>query len=259
MCHRSLLLVGLWAAACGADTPGKSVRVIWQLDQANSSGLATFDTDTGFHVELEEARVGLAAAYAYGPLPDSTKATAWHWLRPASIAHAHGGLDPETGRKVLAELLGPTTIDVLGAQPRALPPTTAEAGALDAVKIELTPPGSEATQELHGGSVYMRGRAERDGMSARFEASVALDRALKARSIDLSGVTGSLDEGSVLHLHINPAVWLRDAQLDRLSGAGSDDVVSISADSQVGRALAIGVRSPEAFEVTVTSTGVMSP
>jgi hypothetical protein len=238
----------LLGAACGAQTSGRIVEVAWQVDKAAH---ATFETDSGYELQLEEARLGIGAAYAYAPLEDKLKATAWRWLTGVSVAHAHGGLDAETGRRVRAELLESVVVDLLDPEPQALPPIAAEAGAIDAVKLELAKSGAAAHESLHGGSAFLRGRAQRDGTTLRFQAVVALDAALKARSIDLTGLSGTLDEGAVLHVRVDPAVWLEHAAFDRLAPADSEEVVEISADSQIGRALAIGVRSPQAIEAHV--------
>jgi len=248
---RNASLLSVWllaAAACSSETPGKIVSVVWQLERASEP---SFELPNGFHVQLEEARVGVSALYAFAPLESDVKAQAWRWLSGVSVAHAHGGIDPESGRRVRAELLEPVLIDLLASDAEPLPPVAAEAGAIDALKIELAQSG--AAGELHGGSAFLRGEAERDGVRFGFQASVVLGAPPKARSIDLTGLRGQLDDGSVLHVRVNPAAWLSHAELDRLAAPASDEPVEIGADTQVGRALVIGVRSPEAFELEVTA------
>ena len=245
----SLLML---ATACSSETPGRNVPVVWQLDQNLAGDEADFDTDTGYHVHLDEARLALGAVYAYSAAPSSVRAMASMQLERwfVSVAHAHGGLDAESGRKVLAELPQLTIVDPLAPEPWFSDITVAEAGTVDAVKLEFAESGPS---ELHGGSVFVRGQAERAGETLRFEAAVSLDAAVKARSVDLTGLNETLDTDVVLHIAVHPREWFRLCELDQLPAALADEPVQVTADTQVGRALVIGVRSPDAFSFRVDS------
>lgn len=238
------------ALACSSETVGRSVPVRWQLDQNAAGDEADFDTDTGYGVHLDEARLALGAIYAYSPASSSVRTTARlaRWF--VSTAHAHGGLDAESGRKVLAELTQRTSVDALATEPWLSDTTFAEAGRVDAVKVEYA---EEPPSDLHGGAVYVRGRAERPGAEGlRFEATVALGTDAAARSIDLTGLSESLDTNSVLHLAVHPREWFRLCEFDQLQPSAADEPVRVTAGTQVARALAIGVRSPDAFGVHIT-------
>ncbi|MET0387898.1 MAG: hypothetical protein ABW321_18140 [Polyangiales bacterium] len=243
-------LLGL--AACAAETPGEVVPIVWQLDRDAAGENRDFETDTGFEVHLEMAQLAVAAMYVYSPLPGSVGAIARlsELLPFGAVAHAHGGLDPETGRRVRAEHLAPLVIDLLEPEPQWLPGSEAEAGSVEAAKIVLAESGKGLPADLGGGAVFVRGTARRDGAEGvPFEAAVSLPEAVNARSVDLTGLRETLAEGSVLHIAVHPRVWLRQADFSRLPAAEGGASVHATADDQVGRALAIGVRSPEAFRI----------
>jgi len=237
-------------SACSSETPGRIVDVRWQFDQNLGGDNADFETETGFQVHLEDARLALGAVYAFSPAPSSTRAVAQlrQWLLP--VAHAHGGLDPETGRKVLAELPRATLVDALAEEPRRSALTTAEAGALDALKLVFA---DSDQPEFQGGSVFVRGQAERAGETWAFEAAVTLDAAPKVRSVDLTGLRQTLDDGALLKIGVRPREWFRLCEFAQLPATPAAERVVVTADTQVGRALVIGVRSPEAFSLSVGS------
>ncbi|MEY4582470.1 MAG: hypothetical protein RL701_7173 [Pseudomonadota bacterium] len=245
-----------WIAACGSETAGKLVTVTWQFDQNSTGENADFTTATGYAVHLDEALLNVAAAYAYAPASATQSAVAWlsHW--GVSVAHAHGGLDAESGRKVLAEWPmseGAAVVDALASNTLKLQSSSAEAGTVAAVKLELAASATGPQAQLHGGSMFVRGRAERDDVRMAFAATVALEAALEARSIDLTSLDEPLDADAVLHVAVHPAVWFQHCEFAELPTATTDDAVDVAADTQVGRALVIGVRSPEAFDFHITT------
>jgi hypothetical protein len=160
-----------------------------------------------------------------------------------SVAHAHGGIDNEKGRRVLAEWTKPMSIDALDSAPVTLDETAAEGGSVDAVKLLLK----------DGVVAHVRGQAERDGKQWRFEAEVNPDGAV-TRAVELIELEQELEESSVVHVRVQPKAWLDLCDFARL-GEPSAEVVAVQADNQVGRALSIGVRSPDAFSVYIDEEG----
>jgi len=246
-----------WTAltcACGSDTQGELVQVSWQLDQ-NSGDNADFSTATGYEVHLDQAVVGLGAAYAYSPLADSQSAVA-QLLSFTSVAYAHGGLDAESGRRVLAELpsgAAPLAIDALAQEAITLPTTTAEAGAMEALKLELAAAGSISAEPLSGAVLLVRGQATREAQSLHFSAT--LD-SVPTNTIDLTGLSAELSAYAVLHIQVHPRAWLDHCEFAELApttsdAAATDAEIVAPADSQMIRALQIGVRNPEAWGLTV--------
>ena len=240
---RYLLLTGLLCAACTSETSGERVQVSWVLDQDEEGEHAAFETQTGYRIQLEEARVELASVYLYAPPTARLSALAWLERSLVNVAHAHGGIDNEKGRRVLAEWTEQTRIDALAGAVE-LDETSAEGGTVDAVKLVLK----------DGAVAHVRGAAERDGKHWRFETDIEPSEEV-VRAVELIELDQTLEQGSAVHVRVQPKAWLDLCEFSRL-GEGSTDAESaqpsdIAADDQVGRALSIGVRSPSAFAVTI--------
>ncbi len=236
---RYLFLAASLCAACTSETSGERVQVSWVSDQDSEAEHAEFETQTGYRVQLEEARIELASVYLYAPPSARLSALAWLERSVVSVAQAHGGIDNEKGRRVLAEWTKPMRIDTLDSAPVTLDDTAAEGGNVDAVKLLLK----------DGVVAHVRGRAERDGKQWRFEAEVTPEDGVK-RAVELIELAQTLAESSVVHVRVQPKAWLELCDFARL-GEPSEDIVMVEANNQVGRALSIGVRSPNAFSVYI--------
>lgn len=241
---RYLLLTAALCGACASETPGERVQVHWVLDQDERSEHVDFETDTGYRVHLDEARVDLASVYLYAPPRARLRAIAWLERSLVSVAHAHGGVDNEKGRRVLAEFTKPMNIDALGGSAQALSETDAEGGVVDAVKLQFK----------EGVIARVSGRAERDGAHWRFEGQVDPAEEI-SRTVELIELDETIDQDAVVHVSVQPKVWLRLCDFSRLGAGAADadaaEIKKLSSDDQVGRALSIGVRSPAAFAVQV--------
>jgi hypothetical protein len=234
---RCLLALSLSAlhAACDSETSGELVQVSWQLDQNSAGDNADFTTATGYDVHLEQAVIALGAAYAYSPTSTSQSAVA-QLFRFSSVAHAHGGLDAEAGRSVLAELpsgVAPIAIDALSPEVIPLPSVMAEAGSVEAVKLELAEAGSLDAAPLQGAIAFVRGRATNAEHSLHFSATVS---EASPRNIDLTGLQQSLGPRSVLHIQVHPSAWFEHCDFGQLQPATSEELTVAPADSQIGRA-----------------------
>jgi hypothetical protein len=238
------LLLGLLAVACGGETAGEIVVIEVALkSEPSAGGSATeFDTDTGYAVELETARLRLGPIFAFAPEPVArAKPSAWDMLRGGlvSVARAHGGIDLVSGRVVRAEWLEPVTLDALDTATVVLGEIEAEQGVVDAITLELARAASEGAQ------LRLSGSASRDGERLSFEGSLALGDDPLERRVELVREPIELTDGGRLTIVVHPDVWLRDAEIGR---APVDDGVStLTPDSQPGRALDIAARSPAAF------------
>jgi hypothetical protein len=241
---RYLLLAVAGCAACTAETPGERVQLHWVLDQDMQSEHADFETQTGFKVHLDEASLELAAVYLYAPPTARLSAIAWLERSLVSVAHAHGGVDNEKGRRVLAEWTKPMDIDALGGSPVELAETAAEGGVVDAVKLQFE----------KGLIAHVRGRAERQGKHWRFEAEIKPEAEI-SRNVELIELDETLEHDSLVHVSVQPKVWLQLCDFSRLGEGAADadaaEIKQLSMDDQVGRAVSIGVRSPNAFGVYV--------
>jgi len=239
----------LGMCACSADTGGREVDMRFIFAQGDDALGAEFDTATGWHVKLDEARLALESIYVYGA--DPQEALARQLLRLwGPVAHAHGGHDPVTGRPIRAELLDPPVLDLLDAQTQRLPLQAAEAGAVETIKFLIAKPKAPLPQELHGGQAYVRGSAERDDQRVEFTGTIMIsDDEEPARRVERSKLHAELDEGTSIRVSVRPSVWFQEAEFDRLEGDHADGPVEISAANQVGRAWAVAVRSPDAFTI----------
>jgi hypothetical protein len=243
-------IICLWVfsvAACGVETEGERVHVRWEVDQGSQAENADFETTTGYTVHLDEARVELKGVYLYAPASATQKAVAWFERGMVSVAYAHGGVDVEKGRRVLAEWTKPMNIDVLSDASMKLLETDAEGGTIDAVKIEF----------VDNAVAHVRGHAERDGKRWLFEGDIDPKKNVQ-RLVELLELDESLTEGSVVRLAVHPKTWLSLCEFSELGapqdqGASDSVFMPISKDDQVGRAIDIGVRSPNAFEVEIVS------
>lgn len=241
---RHLWMSVLLGAACASETTGERVRVHWVLDPGIVAEHAELETQAGYRVTLEEARIDVQSLYLYAPPSARLGALAWLERGFSSVAHAHGGIDNEKGRRVLAEWTKPLTIDALSGAPVELSYTDAEGGTVDAVKLLLK----------DGAVARVRGQAERDGQRWRFEAEVTPDEDV-ARSVELIELEEALEANARVHIRVEPKVWLDLCEFSRLVENAADEVITVQADNQVGRALSIGVRSPSAFSVYIGQEG----
>lgn len=246
---KRLFLLMLGCAACSAETSGERVRVSWEMDQGLQADRADFETVRGYQVHLDEARLELKAVYLYAPAAAKQSAVAWFERHLVSVAHAHGGVDVEKGRRVLAEWTKPASIDVLSDAPVHLAKTEAESGEVDAVKLQL------ADKAV----AHVRGHAERAGKRWSFDADVDPSAGVQ-RLVELLDLNETLAEGSLVQVTVHPKTWLDLCEFEELAAidVGDDSVTSVTKQDQVGRAIDIGVRSPNAFDVQI-ATGKDEP
>jgi hypothetical protein len=239
-------LLALIVAACGGETPGELVTIELALrsEPADAESVASFETDTGYAVTLEEASVRIGPIFAFSPEALAAKSPLWERLQASfvSTAHAHGGIDLVSGRVVRAEWLEPVTLDALETETQLLGEIQAEQGVVDAITLELSRGGREGAQ------IVVRGAAEQDEAQLSFEGALTLeDDPVSARRVELVHEDIEITEGGRLTIVVHPDRWLRGAELAR--APVEDGVATISADSQPGRAFAIAARSPAAFSI----------
>jgi hypothetical protein len=235
------------ASACGGETAGESITLRWQAAGADDTA-KTFTTDTGWQVTLDEAQLGLESISAIASEPQSRGAVAFLSDLLVPVARAHGGHDDANGRRVRAEWLDPVALDALAAEPRRLGNVIAEAGDIATIKLELARSADALPGSLHGFQAYVRGSAEKDGARVPFAGGVHLAADEPARRVETK-VKFELFDGGALVVSVHPEEWLREAEFGRLPEADDGADREIPADSQVSRAMSIGVRSPDAFEV----------
>lgn len=240
------LLIALAVPACGGETAGElvTIEVAIRSEPSEGGSVTRFETDTGYAVELEDAHVRIGPIFAFAPEPMARlERSPWGRLRGSfvSVARAHGGVDLISGRTVRAEWLEPVTLDALDTDAVVLGEVQAERGLVDAITLELAREGGDGPQVIVGGD------AARAGEVVRFEGAVLLGDEALDRRVELVHEHIELTEGGRLTLVVHPDVWLRDAEFAR--APVQDGASRLTSDTQPGRALQIGVRSPAAFSL----------
>lgn len=244
--------LALALVACASGTDGRIVaaRFAVQAEAEPDRALGEFETATGWTVTLDRAELALSAVYAFAPdeRPDVV-AQVSRLLVP--VAHAHGGHDPLTGKRVRAEWIEPVVVDLLDGELRVLGEVDAEAGAIDTVAVDLAAPGADVAVDLGGRQIRVSGEARRGGERIAFEGGLRVPGDGLTRRVEARAPAIELDQGDTLVLGLRPSVWLRDAAFDRLADAGAGEPRAITAESQVGRALFLGARSPDGLSLSL--------
>lgn len=241
------LMPAILAAACASQTQGEVIELDWQLE-ADAAANRDFVTDTGWQVHLEDAQIAIEAVAALAPERETVDALATLGRFFVPVAHAHGGHDEATGRRVRADWTAPLVFDALNDDVVQLGTLPAEAGSVELFKLEIARASSKATEALHGHQAYLRGRAERDGEVVEFEGGLDVDDKEATRRVE-ARVDFELGAGGTITLDLRVVEWLRDASFERLPPGPRDEPAAITRDNQVGRAWFIGARSPAAFDV----------
>lgn len=248
---RSLLACALLTlCSCGSGTEGRivNVRLAVQPEAEPDRSLGEFASDSGWEVTFERAELALVAIYAFAPEREpSVMARARQLV--TSVAYAHGGHDPLSGKRVRAELAEPLRIDLLAEDLRDLGAVEAEAGTIASLAVDLASPSSEVTGELGGHQVWVSGVALRGDERVRFEGGLRIPDQGLTRRVETKVDGLELDDGDTLVLGIRPSAWLREADFGRLEPGADDEPRVITLESQVGRAWFVGARSPAAFSL----------
>lgn len=244
------------AAACDAGTGGSLVQVSLAARSApeGSSPLGVFTTDTGWDVVLTEAKLAVGALYAFAPDPDSV-ATLRTLLLP-SVARAHGGVDPLSGRTVRAEWIDGFVVDALSTDTVDLGAVTAQAGAVDAVELRLVPPSGNAALATQGHQAYFAGTATRGATTVDFAGGIDVPDVGTERRVEGVAASYTLDEGGVVTLTMHPATFFRGVQFDTLPAPDPVSGTSaLDANGQPYAAIELGVRNPSAYATTYVAGG----
>ncbi|MAQ17970.1 MAG: hypothetical protein CMN30_24630 [Sandaracinus sp.] len=230
-----LILAALAPVSCAA-TPGALVPI---TVQARGTPEATdFVTVAGWTVSLDEAWVAIAAYRAYAE-EDVLGAL----LRPG-VARAHGGIDPDNGRRIRAEWLAPVVVDALGGDQR-LGLVDAETGAIDEVAVTFADAPSSAG-ETRGEQAWVAGTATRDDETVSFAGGVTFPTS--PRRVENIGIAGTIAPGAVLTLGSDPRVWLDEVAFELLpESADPSTPRPITADGQAHGALRLGLGTSRAW------------
>lgn len=247
-----------WAvgAGCQSNTGGEPVSI--ELSFQTNGAARTFESRTGWTVELEEASIALGAAY-FNQNP-SLLARVGQALLPS--AHAHPGHDFFAGGEVRAEWLGQVVFDTL-AGPRRIRDVPGIAGGVRSWTLLVEPPrpGVDEANALRGYRAYVVGTASRDGQTIAFEGGL---ETLDEQQSDTGGVRFEglpidveLTSATTIEVDVDPQVWLDEADFERLLDEDGNCLETSEAgrcfilgDSQVHNAWVLGMTTRQAFQAS---------
>ncbi|MBN8615546.1 MAG: hypothetical protein J0L92_33430 [Deltaproteobacteria bacterium] len=240
-------------AACGT-TPGEPATATLRLAPSSSS----FTTATGWDVVLDEAVLVAGSAYFYAPSGD-TMASLERSLRESlgvPVAHAHGGHDPFGSRPVRLEWLGPTSLDLLGADTIDIGAMDGSVGASVEVTLAFEPLSGallEASSPAHGHHAWVAGTATRtvEGSTETIEFAGGFDFASGGTEnlVEAIPAPAAVAADGTWTLHVALARWLDQARFERLP-EGPNAARTITPSTQVGLAWDLGLRDPTDYELT---------
>lgn len=259
----TVAMTALMVAACGQDagTGGRTVSFDLELDPepVSAPSLTTFETRTGWTVELERAHIALGAVYVHqsggtAVVQRTLPERVWDVLVPS--AHAHPGDNFFYGGEVKGEWLGQVALDVLQPTPVSVGAQPGTYGEVRSLSVLLDPPRAslgEQAEPLAGHHAYVVGTATRADDVVPFEGGLDIADEGNQRRVEGIPFTGLLDDGVTLRLRVHPEVWFEDADFERLMTEPTNEAGRhvISETNQVRSAWFIGARSVRAFSVEV--------
>jgi len=244
-------LTALGAVACDSGTEGRAVTFEIALESAVSAGgteRGVFDTDTGWHVMLDEARIALGPIYLYADPGALSLRTICRALVPT--AHAHGGADMYLGRIVRGEYLDPVVFDALAPERRALGSVSGRAGHSSTLRVDIADPAADVAGLLRAHSAWAHGVATKDGARVTFEGGLDIPDEALLRHVDGVPMDVAVDDGVTVVVALHLRAWLAAAQFDRLTEQSADGTYAIGSTTQVHTAWYLGARSLSAFSTT---------
>jgi hypothetical protein len=163
-------LVSLAAAHCGDDSTGRSRITVDALVRGSDP---TLTTSTGWRVTISEARIVLGPLRWYEGTALFGRSL-FERLLGVSVAYAHPG--HYVAGEALADITTRRVVDLLRPGGTALPQGNGVTGLAQSAYIELrtAEPALADAAGLHGGTLYVRGEATRDGRTVRFDCAPEL-------------------------------------------------------------------------------------
>ena len=244
-------LTSIGAVACDSGTEGRAVAFELALESSMSAGATArgvFDTDTGWRVVLDEARIALGPIYLYGDEGALTLRSLGRALVP--VAHAHGGSDMYIGRIVRGEHLDAVVFDALAPERLALGTVSGRAGHASALRVDVAGADADLDGLLHAHNAWVHGVATKDGATVTFEGGLDIPDDGLARHVDGIPMDVAIDDGVTVIVALQLRAWFAAAHFDRLSEQRADGTYAIGTATQVRTAWYLGARSLPAFSST---------
>lgn len=239
-------LAALGAAHCGDDSTGRSRITVDAVVRGTNTMLTT---STGWAVQVDEARI------VVGPLRwyEGTALFGRNLLERAlgvSVAYAHPG--HYVPGEALADITTRRVIDLLQPGGVALTQGNGVTGLAQSAAIELRP--AEATlsdaASLHGGTLYLRATATKDGRTVRFDCAPPLTQLV-------SGIpaVGNMTGSGRWDVTVNVGAWIDRADFSMVPDPATPGAVVTLADSQPLNAVTRTAPAASGFRFTWVPSG----
>jgi hypothetical protein len=216
-------LLSLAAAHCGDDSTGRA-RIT--VDAVVRGTDRTLTTSTGWQVTLTEARIVLGPVRWYEGAALFGRSR-FERLLGVSMAYAHPG--HYVAGEALADITARRVVDLLRPDGTPLPQGSGVTGIAQSAAIELRPaegPIADAAT-LHGGTLYVRGDAAKDGRTVRFDCAPALTQVVQGIP-----ARGDMNTSGRWDLTIDVGAWIDRADFSMAPAPATPDGVVTLTEGQ---------------------------
>ena len=216
-------LLAFAAAHCGDDSTGRA-RIT--VDAVVHGINPTLRTSTGWQVTLTEARIVLGPLRWYEGAALFGRSR-FERLLGISVAWAHPG--HYVAGEALADITARRVVDLLRADGTRLEQGNGVTGLVQSAAIELRP--AEATladaATLHGGTLYVRGDATKDGRTVHFDCAPALTQVVQGIP-----ARGDMNQSGRWDITIDVGAWIDRADFSLVVAPATPDAVVALTEGQ---------------------------
>lgn len=213
-------LLSLLAVHCGDDSTGRA-RIT--VDAVVRGTAPTLTTSTGWQVTLTEARIVLGPLRWYEGAALFSRSL-FERLLGVSVACAHPG--HYVAGEALADITARRVVDLLRPDGTPLPQGNGVTGLAQSAAIELRPaePSLADPASLHGGTLYVRGAATRDGRTVRFDCAPVLTQVVHGIP-----ARGDMNQSGRWDITVDIGAWIDRADFSTVpTPADPDGVVTLT-------------------------------
>ncbi|NUP14440.1 MAG: hypothetical protein HOW73_51070 [Polyangiaceae bacterium] len=262
----SWMVVASAATSCADDgssgTTGERVTLGTRAELASPT---QFTNSVDWEISLTRATISSGAIYYFSgspieeearapsPVPDS-RLGALGWLVPG-VAHAHPGHYQEGEAR--GEMLTATSFDLV-AGPVELADGEGITGLVRSARFTWgTPPAGPEAGALGDAVVLVEGTATKGELVKTFRLEGTTDDVLDASDLpEIAGCTFEevdLRANGIVTIHIDPRVWLDQAEFDTVPDSPDGKPVDVPSDDAASRAFVRGIKKASAFVFTYES------
>lgn len=231
------------ATHCGDDSTGRT-RIT--IDAIVHGTHPTLLTSTGWQVTLTEARIVLGPLRWYEGAALFGRSR-FDRLLGLSVAWAHPG--HYVAGEALADITTRRVVDLLRAEGTRLEQGNGITGLVHSAAIELRP--AEATladaAALHGGTLYVRGDATKDGRTVHFDCAPALTQVVQGIPAH-----GDMNQSGRWDITIDVGAWIDRADFSLVVAPATPDGVVTLTEGQAFNAVTRTAPAASGFRLAWT-------